>query len=159
MREIVVRRAVPADAARLTALAHRAKAHWGYPPAWLAEWADALTIVPDYIERHRVFVAEQAEELLGVCAIEDHETHWSLEHVWVDPLSHGRHIGRRLVDQALAAAAAKRPGLVRVESDPHAVDFYLRLGARLAGTVKAPMEGAPERILPVLEFSVPPPAG
>lgn len=38
-------------------------------------------------------------------------------------------------------------------SDPFAEAFYLRLGARRVGSVPAPMPGAPERLLPELEFT------
>jgi hypothetical protein len=33
----VIRAAEPEEAPALTRLAHAAKAHWGYPPAWLAQ--------------------------------------------------------------------------------------------------------------------------
>lgn len=48
----------------------------------------------------------------------------------------------------------RRAGVLRVESDPHAVGFYERMGARLAGTVPAPVLGT-ARELPVLELDVP----
>ena len=57
-----LRPAIPDDAERLTALAREAKAHWGYPAAWLEVWRDALTITPDYIETHTVLVASTESE-------------------------------------------------------------------------------------------------
>ncbi len=39
-----------------------------------------------------------------------------------------------------------------VASDPGAETFYTRLGARRVGTDPAPMPGAPDRILPVLQW-------
>jgi len=39
-----------------------------------------------------------------------------------------------------------------VVTDPHAEPFYLRLGARRVGEIAAPMPGAPERKLPLLEL-------
>ncbi len=152
--ELVIRRAVPAEAARLTALARIAKAHWGYPAAWLAAWAADLAITPEYVAAHYVFAAEIAGELVGVCALEDLGDRWALEHVWVEPAQHGRGIGQALVQHALEVVRALRPGLVAVKSDPHAAGFYERLGARRVAAVPAPMDGMPARELPILEFVV-----
>lgn len=149
-----VRRAVPDDAPQLSQLAQRAKAHWNYPPEWLAAWQPQLTIESRYLLAHRVLVAESAGRLLGMCALEDRGTCWSLEHVWVDPASMGQGVGRTLVQQALDIARAVRPGRVVAEADPHAAGFYRRMGASEVGALPASMPGAPDRSLPVFAFMV-----
>ncbi len=148
------RRAKPGDAPALSALARCAKAHWGYPDEWLASWSAELTLTPEYLTAQQVLVAELDGQIVGVCALEDHRTHWALEHVWVLPTAHGQGVGRELVHRSLNAAATRRGGTVRVTSDPHASAFYERLGARRAGAVVAPMPGAGDRTLPVYEFCV-----
>jgi len=148
----LIRHAKPDEADALTALAQRAKAHWGYSSAWMDAWRSQLTIAPDYIARHRVLVAELAGRLAGMCALEDKGPGWSLENVWVDPAHIGHGVGRALVQHALQLAASARPGPVMVESDPNAAGFYRQLGAREVGTVAAAMPGAPDRVLPVFEF-------
>ena len=55
---VVIRPARPQEAAALTNLAHRAKASWGYPTEWLAEWGPLLTFTPDSIGAHTTLVAE-----------------------------------------------------------------------------------------------------
>lgn len=147
-----IQRAGSADARRLTELARAAKAHWGYPPAWLAAWEADLTLTPAYVTAHRVFAAREADSLIGVCALEDRESHWALEHVWVDPAHLRRGVGAALVRSALVEARAIRPAVVVVLADPHAAGFYARLGAHRVGATSAPMPGAPERELPRFEF-------
>ncbi|HMI88659.1 MAG TPA: GNAT family N-acetyltransferase [Polyangiaceae bacterium] len=147
-----IRRAVPDDAPQLSGLAQRAKAHWNYPAEWLTAWQPELTIAPCYLTEHRVLVAEKAGRLVGMCALEDRGTWWSLEHVWVDPGSMGQGVGRRLVQQALDLARAERPGRVVAEADPNAAGFYRRMGASEIGVVPASMPGAPDRVLPVFAF-------
>jgi GNAT superfamily N-acetyltransferase len=71
-----------------------------------------------------------------------------LEHVWVDPASHGRGVGRALVEHALAEAH----GVIAVVADPNAEEFYVKLGAHRVGEIFAPMPGAPARKLPLMEF-------
>lgn len=150
-----IRRAVAGDASPLTVLATRAKAHWGYPPEWIAAWQPQLTFQPKYFDQNQVLVAEDEHGLLGMCALEDHGEWWELEHLWVDPDCMGRGVGRILVERALALARVVRPSRVVIEADPHAAGFYRRLGAIEVGAVRAPMPGAPERVLPVFEFAAP----
>jgi GNAT superfamily N-acetyltransferase len=149
-----IRRAVPDDAPQLSRLAQRAKAHWNYPAEWLSAWQPQLTIGPRYLSEHRVLVAESAGRLVGMCALEDRTSWWSLEHVWVDPESMGQGVGRTLVEQSLYLARSVRPGRVVAEADPHAAGFYRRLGASEIGVVRASMPGAPDRVLPVFAFNV-----
>jgi len=149
---VVIRPATGDDADALTDLAHRAKAHWGYPASWMREWDPQLTIIPGYLDMHDVWVAEHDGAILGMCALEDRGTRWSLEHVWVEPTAHGGGIGRALVTRALDEARRRHPGIVELLADPFASGFYERLGARHAGDVSAPMPGARGRTLPRYEF-------
>ena len=146
---IEIRRAVSSDAERATELARVAKAHWGYPAEWLAEWDGDLQITAADIERHATFVATLDDEVVGTCQLQESDAHSYLEHVWVDPRVHGRGVGRALVEHARSCA----PGVLAIVADPHAEPFYLRLGARRVGTIAAPMPGAPDRTLPLMELT------
>ncbi len=150
---LAIRRAFADDAPILSDLARRAKAHWGYPAEWLVLWEPQLTFGAPYLTEHRVLVAVDADDIVGMCALEDRGQCWALEHVWVDPDELGQGVGRALVEQALALARASHPGPVLVEADPNAAGFYRRLGASQVGLVAAAMPGAPERCLPVFEFN------
>jgi ribosomal protein S18 acetylase RimI-like enzyme len=149
---MTIRRGTADDADALSDLAHRAKAHWGYPVTWMREWDAQLTIIPGYLELHDVFVDERDGQIVGMCALEDRRDRWHLEHVWVDPALHGRGIGRALVLHALEEARRRHDGVVELLADPYASGFYERLGARRAGDVPAPMPGARARTLPKYEF-------
>jgi ribosomal protein S18 acetylase RimI-like enzyme len=149
--EIKIRPAHYKESALLTDLAMRAKARWGYPKEWLTLWTEQLTVTSEYIQRHSVLIAEHLDAVVGMCALEERGDYWQLEHVWIDPAFQRQGIGRQLVTCALDLARA-RPGPVRLVADPYAREFYLGLGAREVGSVPAPMDGAPERTLPVMEF-------
>lgn len=145
---ISIRRAVPSDSPRATELARAAKAHWGYPAEWLAAWDSDLSITASEIESHRTFVASVDGVVVGICQLQESDEHAFLEHVWVDPAAHGRGVGRALVDHARSSAR----GVIAIVADPHAEGFYLHLGARKVGSIAAPMPGAPDRTLPLLEL-------
>lgn len=149
---MLIRRATADDADALSDLAHRAKAHWGYPAHWMREWDAQLTIIPGYLDLHDVWVSERDGTIVGMCALEDRGNRWNLEHVWVEPAVHGHGVGRALVMHALAEARRRHAGIVELLSDPFASGFYERLGARRAGEVPAPMPGARDRTLPRFEF-------
>ena len=153
--ERLIRRATATDTDALTDLAHRAKAHWKYPPAWMRQWDPQLTILPGYLEMHDVWVVDLGGEIAGMCALEDRSDRWNLEHVWVEPALHGQGVGRALVMHAVHEAWRRRREVVELLSDPYATGFYERLGAQHVGDVPAPMPGAKDRVLPRYAFSPP----
>lgn len=149
-----IRRALPSQAEDLSRVAHEAKASWGYPAEWMAAWREELTITPEYVANQQVFVAETGGCIAGLVALETGEGGATLEHVWVATTRRGEGVGAALVRYALDAAKRAGHEVVRVTSDPNAVGFYLRFGARVAGSLPAPMPGAPQRVLPLLELPV-----
>ena len=146
------RNATRSDAVSLSSLAMRAKASWGYPEQWLEEWRPQLTFSGSYIESNSVIVALASESIVGVVALED-GTVPEIGHFWVAPEHQGSGVGRKLMNHALATAAARGWTALRIESDPHAVAFYQRFGAELVGEVAAPVCGV-DRVLPVLRLKV-----
>jgi len=156
--DLRIRRGVPADAERLTEIARVAKAHWGYPEAWLSAWQSVLTITADYLRHQLVSVGTIGQALVGFYALEPRGEQWSLEHFWVEPTWHGRGVGRQLFGHALERIRALRPGVLVIHADPYAAGFYARMGAQQTGTVPAAVEGDPYRTLPVFEVDVTLPA-
>ena len=148
-----IRRADPTDAPLLTQLARIAKASWGYPEAWLAEWDADLAISPRYIRENAVFVAEVEGSAVGVVGVGVGTEGPEIGHLWVAPDAQARGLGRALVERACEVARTERWPRLRILSDPHARPFYERLGAQLVGEVPAPVAGT-ERTLPVLELEV-----
>lgn len=144
---VVLRSGRPDDAARLSAIAAAAKAHWGYPAEWLAAWREALTVSPALLATAWVRVAVRDETDVGFIAVEDGDGGCEIVHLWVLPAAMGQGVGRALVEAALAHAGGR---LIEVEADPHAVPFYERLGFVRRGSVPAPMPGAADRALVVL---------
>jgi hypothetical protein len=89
-------RAKPIDAESLTAVAHAAKRHWGYPESWIHHWRDSLTITPDFVANNVVFVATIAEGAVGFGTLRfDRVAGW-IDHLWVLPAAMGCGVGRRL---------------------------------------------------------------
>jgi len=149
--DVVMRPALPSEAPALTRVAHAAKRRWKYPEAWIALWRDGLTVTPVFIERHPVRCAVRGARVLGFYALAGLGPTRELEHFWVLPASMGRGVGARLFTDAVATLRADGARRLRIASDPFAVGFYLRMGARLAGEWPSTPRG---RTLPLLMLEV-----
>ncbi|MEM6794627.1 MAG: GNAT family N-acetyltransferase [Acidobacteriota bacterium] len=159
---ISMRLARPEEAEQLTAIAHAAKRHWKYPEAWIAAWKDDLTLTPRHLEELTVIVAEEESpsSLLGFLALRTAENGRppAIEHLWLLPKAHGRGLGRKLFEIAVASIGEDASEL-RVLSDPNTVGFYLRLGFEPCGEEITAVCGE-RRVLPWLSLELPlPPAG
>ena len=146
----VIRRALPRDAAALTRVAHAAKRSWRYPEPWIARWREALTVTPGFVERSPVYCAVEGDRIIGFYALIGRGPMRELEHMWVLPERIGSGVGRGLLSHARATAAADGARTLAIASDPYAVSFYRRMGARLIGDVPSTPRG---RTLPLLRLA------
>lgn len=151
---IAIRPAPPDEAAGLTAIAHAATRHRGYPEAWIARWRDAPTLTPAYVRRQVVFVAVDAgHRPRGFYALAIEGDGATLDHRWVRPESMGRGLGRALLRHALETARTHGASRREIDFDPHAEAFYRRMGARRVVEVRADVDRVP-RVLPRMEIAL-----
>ncbi|MGW2781214.1 GNAT family N-acetyltransferase [Streptomyces populi] len=122
------------EAAALSALVLRSKAHWGYDDAYLAACADELRLAPGDMAGRRVKVATAGGRVLGVAALDGGPPRAELGMLFVDPPSIGRGVGRSLYRHMLAEAGRIGCDRVTITADAHAEPFYLAMGARRTGT-------------------------
>ena len=146
-RMIQIHRATPDQADALTVLAHAAKAHWGYPQAWIDFWKTELTLKSDFIADNEVFVAINQDKIVGCCALVTSPGLVELEHMWIDPNEMGKGIGRALFEYTQRRAIELGFTNLELSADPHAEAFYERMGARRIGDIPADMFGQ-SRVLP-----------
>ena len=144
-----IRKAVTADSDALTRIAHDAKRHWGYPDHWLKHWQDDLTISPDFITHHEVYIAESEGKPLGFYGLIIREAKAELDHLWVSPPHIGTGVGKQLFLHAMQQAAKENISEVEILSDPNAEGFYRKQGAHRIGEVVSDIDGEP-RTLPFL---------
>lgn len=151
MAEIEILPASPADHADISQIALAAKGYWGYPQAWLTSWDDQLRIPPEVIEKDLVYKAQVHGETVAFYALTSQAGNkMAFNHLWVKPEWIGHGIGSLLFQHALHQAAASGASLVEIESDPNALGFYLKMGAKQVGTRASNMD----RKLPLLIMEV-----
>lgn len=150
-----IREARPEEAAELSGLVLRSKAHWGYEEAFLESCRAELAIAPDEVTARRTVVAERDPDgVVGVATLEGTAPDGHIGLLFVEPSEIGRGIGRRLYGHVLAAAREAGFTRLTVESDPHAEGFYRAMGARSAGVTAAAV-----RPLPLYEVRIAPREG
>lgn len=135
----MVRRATAGDARRLTRLVRTSGAYEG-PYASMVE---GYRVGPDYIETHRVFVAEDIAtgRILGFYALLLDPP--ELDLMFVADSAQGLGIGRLLATHLREEARSAGLTGVRIVSHPPAEGFYRSIGAEPVGTVRAdPCGGA-----------------
>jgi len=146
---IAVRAARPEEATGLTELCMRSKALWGYDAAFMEEVRQQLTLTPDYIRRHPVFVADRKGTALGVYALADEGDFVDLDFMFIEPGHVRTGIGQALWPHLLAQARRFGHSRMRIIADPYAVPFYESMGAVHCG--EEPNVLIRGRMLPVLE--------
>ena len=139
------------DAEALTAIAHAAKRHWGYPERWIEAWRDILTMRPEFLAANIACCAVEDDRAVGFYVLTKEDDGVHLDHLWIIPEAMGRGIGRALFEHAVAQAKDRGFNSLKIEADPNAESFYQRMGAELVGTSVSEIDGEP-RELPVMEY-------
>ena len=151
--KIEIRRARPDEADHLTALAHAAKRHWGYPESWIAHWKSDLTITTEFISTNEVFVALAGKDIIGCSALVLSDSVAELEHMWIKPEYMGKGVGRELLAQVTNRAANLDLRELEISADPNAEGFYRHMGAVRIGEIHSEIEGQP-RVLPRMKLEL-----
>ncbi len=131
-------------------LCRRAKAHWGYAPAFLEQCRAALTVEPISIESGQVFVATDATDRpIGLHQIGETDEAGTIELIllYVEPAWIGRGVGKRLLAHAALLAEERGGRRLSILADPHAAPFYRAQGAIYSA--EAPSDAIAGRMLPV----------
>jgi GNAT superfamily N-acetyltransferase len=150
----MIRAARPDEAAILTRLAHTAKASWGYTPADMRGWADDLCFDAASIRTQPTFVVDEGCVVCAVIQQSQHNTPWEIGGLWVDPRAMRRGHGRALMQHVVAMARSQGQSILAIDADPHALPFYVSIGARQVGSVPAPIAGHPDRQRPQLRLDL-----
>jgi GNAT superfamily N-acetyltransferase len=139
---------------RLTQLAIRSKAVWGYDAEFMARCRTLLEVTPEYIANYPVFVGEDGRGIGGFCSLRPRGSDIELDLMFVEPARIGEGLGAVLFRRAVAEARTMRYATMLVESDPGAEAFYLRMGARRIGDVASNVLRG--RFLPLLAIDLQP---
>ena len=171
MTNFAIRAARPDEAAELSALALRSKAHWGYEQAFLDACREELTIPAEQVTARRTSVAVSSAgvedvasdavvagpaggpgRILGFGTIEGEPPAGELGMLFIDPAVIGRGVGGALFRHLSATATELGFRRLTIAADPNAEPFYLARGAVRIGAV--PSGSVQGRVLPLLALAL-----
>jgi N-acetylglutamate synthase-like GNAT family acetyltransferase len=148
---VTIRAGRPEEAAELTELVMRSKAHWGYSEEFMTRVRSELTLHPEQVAPHRTLVSEVDGRAAGVATVAGSPPHGELDLLFVDPWAMGRGVGRELLLAAAENARAEGFTELDIVSDPGAESFYLKMGATRVGESVSSSTG---RSLPLLRYAL-----
>jgi len=150
---VSIRDAVLAEAEVLGALMLSSKAVHGYDTSFLGACSSELQVTAERLRSERIRVAVRDGQAIGVAALALAGDEAELTALFVKPSQLGQGIGHALWQDALEAARAQGARMLRIDSDPHVVHWYLARGAELRGYSAS--GSIPGRLLPRLELPLP----
>jgi ribosomal protein S18 acetylase RimI-like enzyme len=139
-----IRDAVPAEAEALAELQRRASLVWESDRVLHEAHPDLIQPPVDAIAEGRVRAAVgSGRDLLGFCVVVPGEAVLEIDDLFVDPAAMGRGIGRSLVEDAAATAAASGARAVEATVNDNALGFYERLRFVTVGRAQTMLGTAP----------------
>ncbi|MEO8611899.1 MAG: GNAT family N-acetyltransferase [Chloroflexota bacterium] len=153
--QTLIRPAKPEEAALLTELTLRSKAHWGYDAEFMADVRAEMVVTLEQIRDGWVHVLESASQICGYYDLEkcDDEIVW-LESLFIEPEAMGQGVGSQLWNHAVETARSSGYRFMEFESDPNAEGFYLKKGAVRVSARPRPINGQPDRLLPKMRYAL-----
>jgi GNAT superfamily N-acetyltransferase len=148
-----VRPARAGEAASLTALCLRSKAHWGYDAEFMRLCVPSLTVREESIAEGRVLVATDGSgQTVGTVSVGRDGDDAELALMFVDPTVIGGGMGRTLFEAAVVLARKLGYRRMTILADVNAAPFYERMGARFLRN--EPSDAIPGRVLPFYEYDL-----
>ena len=148
-----VRPARPGEAASLTTLCLRSKAHWGYDAEFMRLCVPSLTVEERSIAEGRVLVAtDETGQTVGTVSVGRNGDDAELALMFVEPTAMGGGTGRLLFEAAVGLARKLGYPRMTILADVNAARFYERMGARFLRN--EPSDAIPGRVLPFYEYDL-----
>lgn len=148
-----IRTATKQDAERLTQLALKSKAVWGYEADFMKACVEELRLQPGDKRLETTWLLEASDDLVGfVTLLPVDKYQVELDLLYLEPNYMGLGGGRRLFE--FASERAREQGFVNmsIQADPNAAAFYQRMGAELIG--QKPSGSIPGRQLPLYHMQL-----
>lgn len=137
------------DATKLTEIALKSKAFWGYSDALISSWKEDLTVSEKMISEMIVCKFLKNDEVVGFYILNQPiEKSIELEFLFVLPDFIGEGIGNTLIHHAFKNAQKLNCKQVMVLSDPNAFPFYKSKGFYETDKKESAISG---RFLPIMQ--------
>lgn len=143
-------KATLSDAEKLTEIAIKSKAHWGYTNAQIESWREDLTVTEKLFQQREIYKYVSENEIIGfyILNLEYAKDTSDLQFLFISPNAIGKGVGARMLNHAFQLAIENHKELMNVLSDPNAATFYAKYGFVEIAREKSSIPG---RFLPIMQ--------
>ena len=151
-----IRPVIVSEAAIISELAMRSKAHWGYTPEFIEACRAELSHTAEQFDGEMIFYAAELNgAILGFYALIPLENKsFELDALFVEPRYIDAGVGRVLMQHAIEQVHIRGGLTILIVSDPYAESFYQKAGAYRIG--ERPSGSIAGRFLPLMQIEVKP---
>ncbi len=143
-------KALASDAEKLTEIALKSKAYWGYTQEQIDSWKEDLIILPSHFKEWNGCKYLINDEIVGFYLLNRVNARTCfLEFLFIDPAFIGKGIGKKLIEHAIKSCRKNNCEVLNVLSDPNAERFYAKYGFK---TLYQRESSIPGRFLPEMEL-------
>lgn len=135
----------------LTEITKKSKAYWGYSEEQLLKWDSNLTISKVYIENNTVFTLTNDNKIIGYYSYITKEKNAILDNLFILPEYIGKGFGKYLMSHFLNRMKNEKFEKVTLDSEPHAENFYLKIGFKKIGEFETSIKN---RFMPIMEMTL-----
>jgi len=93
----------------------------------MERWKPELELREVDLDQQQILVLWKEEQAIGFSAVQEHNEHFEVNHLWLLPPQMGKGLGKRLLQQSLTKAFVSGK-LIIVDADPNAEGFYANFG-------------------------------
>ncbi|WP_298782309.1 GNAT family N-acetyltransferase [uncultured Polaribacter sp.] len=145
----MITNAIASDAKRLTNVALKSKAFWGYSNELIESWREDLTVSEQMVQQMIVYKYMQDDEVVGFYILNQPENKTiELEFLFVLPKFIGKGIGKQLLYHSFEKAKSLHCLDMIVLVDPNAKYFYKSKGFV---TIEKKKSSIANRFLPLMK--------
>lgn len=140
------------DAKKLTEIALKSKAFWGYSNTQIESWRDDLTITQKMFDEWTIYKYLINKDIVGFYILNRVNVRTSiLEFLFISPKFIKQGLGKKLLLHAIEKCKKESCAIINVLSDPNAEAFYAKHGFKIIAQIESSVPG---RFLPEMEFEI-----
>jgi N-acetylglutamate synthase-like GNAT family acetyltransferase len=153
MINIYIRDANVLDLPAINELLLLSKGHWGYDQEFLDKFLYYLGLTPQYLHLSTTKLLFAGDDLVGFYSlILNKSSTLDLDHFFIHPKFIGQGWGKKLWIDCCKTTKELGKKEFTLWSDPHAENFYIKLGCKKVGKAKSDL--APNRYLTVYRYKI-----
>ena len=145
-----IRLAKTSEAEKLTNLAIRSEAYWGYNDVFMDKFKEIYKVTEHFIDNNPTFVICENDEVIGFYAIIISKEKNELEYFYIEPQLIGKGYGQALWNHLIDYCKGLKIKDIQLVTSPQAKEFYQRMGAVQIGEVQSLLQKG--RIIPKLRY-------